>query len=295
MIEPVEWGGWPSCYRLTNGLVEAIVTTAIGPRIVRYGFAGGQNFLLELAGQIGTAGEPEFLARGGHRLWVAPECAGTYAPDNQPCEHRVVGEWLEVTGPQEPATGFRKQLRLRMDDAGKLHVIHRLQNTLQWGVEVSIWALTMMAAGGVGVTGFPPRGTHPECLLPTHPLVMWAFSDLTDSRLTLTQRHLVLRQDPSRKDPNKFGLFNANTWGAYLLRDGLFVKQTTADASLRYPDFGASFEMWTNGDTLELETLSPLVRLEAGQWLEHVETWSVRAGVKIAAWNDEAIDAAIGL
>ena len=294
MIELVDWGGWPCCYRLTNGAIEAIITTAIGPRIVRYGFIGGQNFMLELPGQVGTAGEAEFLCRGGHRLWVAPERAGTYAPDNLPCDHRVAGEWLEVTGPVEPGTGFRKQLRLRMDEAGRLHVIHRLQNTLEWGVEVCIWTLTMMAAGGVGVSGFPPRGTHPECLPPTNPLVMWAFSDLTDSRLTLTKKHLVLRQDAKRADPNKFGLFNINTWGAYLLGEELFIKQSQSDPSRTYCDFGASFEIWTNADTLELETLSPIILLQPQQWLEHLETWSLHSSIKISQWTDGAIDEAIG-
>ena len=295
MIEKLEWGGWQDCYRLSNGEVEAIVTTAIGPRISRYGFVGGQNFLLEFPAEFGTSGEPEFLTRGGHRLWVAPECAGTYAPDNSACEHRLFGEWLEVTAPREPGTGFRKQLCVRMDAAGKLHIIHRLQNTLEWSVEASIWTLTMMAPGGVGIAGFPPRGTHPECLPPTNPLVMWAFSDLTDSRLTLTRKHLIMRQDASRNDPNKFGLFNPNTWGAYLLGTELFMKKTDADPQRMYPDFGASFEMWINADTLELETLSPLTKLQPGKWLEHVETWSIQADVKIAEWNDAAIEAGIGL
>jgi hypothetical protein len=89
----------------------------------------------------------------------------------------------------------------------------------------------MMAPGGVGCTGFPPRGTHPEVLQPTNPLVMWAFTgafdqskktrnikhqnvnndvlsqmsslnvcnllrpaDFSDSRWTFTQKYLILRQ-----------------------------------------------------------------------------------------------------
>ena len=38
----------------------------------------------------------------------------------------------------------------------------------------------MMAQGGHGIHGFPPRGTHPEMLAPTNPLVMWAFTNLAD-------------------------------------------------------------------------------------------------------------------
>ena len=33
------------CVQLSNGTVEVVVATTIGPRIVRYGFVGGDNLL----------------------------------------------------------------------------------------------------------------------------------------------------------------------------------------------------------------------------------------------------------
>ena len=54
-----------------------------GPRVMRYGFAGGQNFFKEFAGQMGKTGEAEWQPRGGHRVWIAPEDpVKSYAPDN---------------------------------------------------------------------------------------------------------------------------------------------------------------------------------------------------------------------
>ena len=291
MIERVSWGGWPNCYRLTDGRSEVIATSDIGPRILRYGCVGGQNFMLERPLEQGTTGEADFVLRGGHRLWVAPERReGTYKADNLPCDVNIHDDVIELTGTLEAGTGFRKQLRLSIDEKGELKVVHGLLNTLQWDVNVSIWALTMMTPGGHGITGFPPRGTHPEHLAPTNPLVMWAFTDLTDPRLTFTPKHLVVRQDTSRTAPFKLGHFNVNSWGAYLLRDELFVKRYRAFEESTYPDFGCSFEIWTNGDTLELETLSPLTQLEPGAWLSHTELWSLRADVAIKEWNDESID-----
>ena len=61
MIERVSWGGWPNCYRLTDGRSEVIATSDVGPRIVRYGFLGGQNFLLERPEEQGTKGEADFV------------------------------------------------------------------------------------------------------------------------------------------------------------------------------------------------------------------------------------------
>jgi hypothetical protein len=152
------------------------------------------------------------------------------------------------------------------------------------------WALSMMAPGGVGIAKFPPRGTHPEDLPPTNPLVMWAFTDLSDPRWTFTKKYLVLRQDPSIQVPQKLGLFNEKTVAAYLLGSDLFVKRYDADPSKVYPDFGASYETFTNGGFLELETLGPLKEVEPGKMVEHVERWSLHQGVTIAEWTDAELD-----
>ena len=52
-MEKTEYKGWPNCYRVTNGEIELIVTGDIGPRIIRFGFVGGQNLFKEFADQIG--------------------------------------------------------------------------------------------------------------------------------------------------------------------------------------------------------------------------------------------------
>jgi hypothetical protein len=212
------------------------------------------------------------VARGGHRLWVAPEIVKvTYALDNGPVKVTVRGNTLEAVQPVEPETGLEKSLVVRLAESGSgVEVLHRIRNTGS-AREIAPWALTMMAPGGIGITRFPPRGTHPEMLLPTNPLVMWAFTDFTDWRWQLSRRYLLLRQDPKVTSPQKAGLFNPDTVGGYLLNGELFVKRTQADPTKRYPDFNSSFETFVNGEMLELETLGPLVRLPKGQTLEHTE------------------------
>ncbi|MEZ5403144.1 MAG: hypothetical protein R2729_25920 [Bryobacteraceae bacterium] len=276
--------------------MELILTADVGPRVIRYGYCGGQNLFLEIAGELGGRGEADFRPRGGHRLWSAPErFPRTYYPDNEPVEIEVHGATVTATAPVERTTGLRKRLRIRMAPVGSsVNVIHAIENTLEWPIEVSAWALTMMAPGGVGISGFPPRGTHPEVLAPTNPLVMWAFTDLSDPRWSFTQRFLVLRHDRERSAPTKLGLFNEKTWGAYLLGEELFVKHYDAKSWERYPDMGASFETFANGDTLELETLSPLTTLDTGESLEHVERWTLSRGVQLGKWDDESISRLVG-
>lgn len=291
-IEKVAYRGWSNCYRITNGRIELVVTGDVGPRIIRCAFAGGTNLFKEYPEQLGKSGEKEFQLRGGHRLWVAPErLETTWAPDNAPVRIRVQGGVLEATAPVEPSTGLEKQIIVKMSDSeDAVEVLHRIRNTNPWRIEFAPWALTMMAPGGTALTGFPPRGKHPEVLLPTNPLVMWAYTDLSDPRWMFFPKYLGLRQDPQRAAPQKIGLFNPHTWGAYLLSEEVFYKETTADPAATYPDFGCSFEIFTNDEFLELETLGPLRAIEPGGVVEHRELWRLMRGVRLSAWTEAELD-----
>ena len=292
-IQKTDFHGWSNSYRVSNAEVELVVTGDVGPRIMRYGFPGGRNFFKEFDAQLGKSGEDAWQPRGGHRLWIAPEDPVlSYAPDNGPVRIEVEGTALGATAPVEALTGLEKQLVVKMAATGTaVEVVHRIRNAGAKPLSLAPWALTMLAPGGWGIHGFPPRGTHPECLLPTNPLVMWAFTNLADPRWRLLAKYLVLQQDPRNPVPQKLGSFNPRTWGAYLLDGDLFVKKTeAAGESSSYPDLGCSFETFTNAEFLELETLGPLRRLEPGESVTHTETWSAHRGVHIDQWNDEELD-----
>lgn len=292
-IEKTSYAGWPNCYRITNGEVELVVTADVGPRIIRYGFAGGQNLLKEFKEQLGKSGEKEWQPRGGHRIWIAPELVpDTYALDNGPIQAVVRDGTLEATQPVEKETGLQKQIIIKLAPSGsRVELIHRVKNTAAKPREFAGWALTMMAQGGVGIHGFPPRGKHPEVLPPTNPLVMWAYTDLSDPRWKFTKKYMTLRQNPKAATPQKLGSFNPKTFGAYLLGSDLFIKTYAGEATpLRYPDFGCSFETFTNADFLELETAGPVRSVKQGETVEHIEHWSLHRNVRISSWTDAELD-----
>lgn len=290
MIEKVAYGGWPNCFRIANGEVELIVTTDVGPRVIRCGFTGGQNLFKEFDGQLGRSGEADWQARGGHRIWIAPEIVpDTYAPDNSPVRATFHDDGIELTAPAEPQTGLEKTIGVQLSSTG-FKVTHRIRNAASKPRTFAAWALTMMAPGGAGITKFPPRGTHPETLAPTNPLIMWAFTDLSDPRWTITKKYLILRQDTRYAAPQKIGHFNEKTMGAYLLGSDLFVKRCSADPSKSYPDFGASYETFVADGFLELETLGPLEEVAPGATVEHVERWSLHKNVVIDEWTDDELD-----
>jgi hypothetical protein len=294
-VEKVAYKGWQNCYRVSNGEVELIVTGDVGPRIIRFGFVGGQNLFKEFAEQLGQANEEKFQLRGGHRVWKAPEDPiATWAPDNVAVSVVPTANGLIATAPVEPLTHLQKEIEVRMADRGtSVEVINRITNKGLFPLEYSSWAITMMAPGGFAITGFPPRGKHPQKLEPTNPLVMWAYTDLSDKRWVFTKKYMALKQELNHPEPQKIGMLNADSWGAYVLNGEAFVKRAEAFPGKAYPDFGASLELFTNSDFLEMETLGPLTQVSPGKTAEQVEHWSLHRGVRLNDFTDDAIDATI--
>ena len=213
-IQKTNFKGYENSWQVSNGEIELVMTGDIGPRILRYGFRGGQNFFKEFDEQMGKTGEPTWQARGGHRVWIAPvDPVKSYAPDNEAVTIHAGERMLTATGPVEALTGIEKTLTVSMAQRGTgVEVTHQLRNAGSEPYRLATWVLTMLAQGGAGIHGFPPRGTHPEMLEPTNPLVMWAFTHLDDPRWRLSRKYLVLRQDPANALPQKLGTYNPHTW-----------------------------------------------------------------------------------
>jgi len=294
-VDKTEYKGWKNCYRVSNGEVELIVTGDVGPRIIRFGFVGGQNLFKEFADQIGKSGEEKFQLRGGDRVWKAPEDPiASWAPDNVPVEITVTSTGLIAREPVEPLTNLQKELEISMAPAGThVNVEHRIANRSLFPLEIAPWALTMMAPGGFVVSRFPPRGHHPVDLEATNPLVMWAYTNFGDRRWTFMRKYLALRQDPQNADAQKIGMFNSETWAAYVLNGEAFIKRARADSSKTYPDFGCSFETFTNDEFLEVETLGPLTKVHPGQTISQTEHWALFRDVQLKGITEEELDRAI--
>ena len=295
-VEKTEYKGWQNCYRVTNGEIELIVTGDVGPRIIRFGFVGGQNMFKEFAEQLGKSGEEKFQLRGGDRVWKAPEDpVATWAPDNVPVQIIPTATGLIARAPIEPLTNLQKEIEIAIAPSGTtVTVSHRITNHSLFTLEFAPWALTMMAQGGIAVSGFPPRGRHPINLEATNPLVMWAYTDLADPRWKFTKKYLTLRQDPNNSNAQKLGSFSVDTWAAYLLNGEAFVKRSNADPTKTYPDFGCSFETFTNNEFLEIETLGPMTKVQPEHMVEQVEQWGLYRNVKPAAITDEELTRVLG-
>ncbi|HEY3379036.1 MAG TPA: hypothetical protein VGL77_16255 [Armatimonadota bacterium] len=288
MITRTEYAGWAHNVKLSNGRIELIATLDVGPRLLRFAFIDGANVMKEFPEHLGGCHEPDWVSRGGHRLWHAPEAIPrTYAPDNAPVSLEELDDFaIRLTPPPETANGIQKQLEVRMGaETDEVTVVHRLTNVGAWEITLAPWALSVMDAGGTAIIPLPEKRPHTEVLTPDFPLVLWPYTDLSDSRLSLGRRYITFAQD-SAKGPAKFGMPLQLGWAAYLVHQTLFVKYFDYLPDAVYPDFGCSFEAFSNEAMLEVESLGPLAPLAPGETVEHVETWRIFANVP--AITDEA-------
>ena len=269
------------CCRLSNGEVELVVTTGVGPRILRYAFAGEENILGEAPDAVAETELGVWRAWGGHRLWTAPEAKPrSYAPDNDPLDFQAAGDNAIRLVQQADASGVQKEMAIALDAGGtNVTVRHRITNRNLWAIEAAPWALTIMNGGGVAVFPQEPFRAWADYLLPARPLVLWHYTDLTDPRWTLGQKYIRLRCDPQSPEPQKIGLLNKQGWAAYLRGETLFVKRAAYVEGASYPDYNCNFETYTAGAFIEVETLGAIARLEPGESAEHTEAWSLLSGV----------------
>jgi hypothetical protein len=300
MIERFPYRGWTNAYKLSNGVVELVVTADVGPRILSYGFCNGGNLLHEVAEDAGKIGGSAFRLYGGHRLWASPEVERTYYPDNTPVSVSQHGNATRFTAPLEaesPGTNLQKELEIELSAAGsQVRITHRIRNEDSYPTTLAAWSPTMMRAGGRAVLPLSPRvAMDKDHYLPVAAFGIWSYTDFADPRWVLGTSYIQLRQisnPQGRFNEQMGGLYNPAGWGAYFWQGLLFVKRATVVRGAQYPDFGCNFELFTNPDFLELETLGPLVKLAPGEVVEHVEHWWLFADVR-GGEDDSWIDSTI--
>ncbi|MDD3927912.1 MAG: hypothetical protein PHT33_14780 [bacterium] len=280
-IEKIEFKGWKNCVRISNGIIELIATTDVGPRIISFGFLDGPNEFAVFDEQAGMIGGDEWRIYGGHRLWHSPEKAvRTYSPDNTPIEMIEEDGKVILRQPTESLTGITKEIELEMSpDEPKLSVVHRITNDNLWAVDLAPWALSVMAPGGTAVVP-QPEYAEENGFAPNRSVSVWPYASMGDDRINWGHDYIMLKQDTMAKGPFKFGLNADSNWCAYANNGHLFVKLFDYIDEALYPDYEASVECYTNDRMLELETLGPLVYLEPGAVIEHPEGWVLLKGIE---------------
>jgi hypothetical protein len=298
MIEEIAYQGWKNNLRLRGAKTELILTLDVGPRVIRYARHDGPNVFVELTAHLGGANEDEWMIRGGHRFWTAPEADHSYDLDNKPVAWKKLGDnAVELTQAPSKKFGFQKTMRVELlpgaDEVVRL--THRLTAIGDQPLDVTPWALSVMNVGGTCVVPQPQadlhpsefpegRAVNPEEFLPDREFVLWPFTNLTDGRYRFSEFFLRLSHR-HKMAATKIGLKLPDQWIAYENKGVVFAKHVARQAGVAYPDHGVNVELFTNDTILEIESLAPLVPLPPGQSRDHIEHWVLRPAT--ASLQDE--------
>lgn len=241
---------------------------------------GKSNLFADLSGEPPIATPyGDFYFRGGHRLWHAPEAMPrTYAPDTG--ELKIIdtpnGVILETN--TEPGTGIRKRIEIRLAlDAPSVHLTHTLINDGMWAVELAPWTITQLRLGGTAILPMPVENADKAGLLPNRQFSFWSYARLDDLRLNLRDDFILFHANAS--PPFKMGYFNPHGWLAYWVDGVLFKKSFNVQSDAIHPDNNCNAELYCNEEFVELESLGPLIKLDASASISHTEIWEISTGL----------------
>ncbi len=207
MIERFSYRGWNNAYKLSNGVVELVVTADVGPRILCYGFRNRENLLHEVETDAGKTGGCEFRLYGGHRLWVSPEVERTYYPDNTAVEVSQQGNASRFTAQREQlplGSNLQKELEIELAATGsQVRITQRIRNDDIHSTTLAPWSPTMMGAGGRAILPLSPRiAMDKDHYLPVGVFGIWSFTDFADP--SMAARHGLYPVAASGKSPRPF-------------------------------------------------------------------------------------------
>lgn len=260
-----------------------------GPRIVGLYLRGSQeNWLAETPEKKISTPHGDYLFRGGHRLWYAPErIPDTYEPDNDGLAVEELADGVRLHQPAEPRTGIRKSIDIHLaPNRAALTLTHRIENTGARSVELAPWAITMLKLGGVAILPQPVDAVDEYSFLPNRHLVLWQYTRIRDPRLELGDEFIRVHAR-AQLPPCKIGYLNRAGWIAYWRKGNLFVKRFAPNADQAHVDFNCNAEVYCNDEFVELETLAPLVQLEPGKSVTHDENWEFYADVALESLPSE--------
>ncbi len=303
-IKTVEsYKDYGKCVEITNGVISALVTAEIGPRIIFFGFSGGQNFMNDNRTLLGGkdmdkpytdffGGGRRWENLGGHRIWLSPESyPETYTPDDKPCTVLKTENGAIFTYAEDTEIGVQKEMEIKMDaDDTNMQVIMRVKNITAEDKEFAVWALSVCSQNGTLII---PMNTVDTGLLPNRKIVLWPYTDPKAENYYWGKKYITVKQIPEGEAyAGKLGTDLNSGTAYYALGDEILCKRyDTNHPSGNYPDGDCSFETYVCNAMIEFETLSELKKVASGETAEHTESWSLcKKPCQVDFKNEESID-----
>ena len=279
LVERISYHGWPDCYLLSNGRVEAVVVPAIG-RVMQLRLAGKADGAFwenrALDGLVHGLAADEWINFGGDKCWPAPQSAwprqqGREWPppvafDSRSAQAAVTEFGVTLTSPVDPGFGIQMVRHVALDTEQPILRIRTIYSKLFGrALRVGIWTITQLRDPKRVAVLLAENSNFPDGYL--------RLLAVQPAELKIEGRLLWLGRHTSEQV--KIG----TDGGSMVWVGASCVLRIDAEAGPgEYPDGGCVTEVYTNPDPLpyvELEALGPLQAINVGDRTERTTAYTL--------------------
>ena len=259
-----------------SGKIKIGIPLEFGIRISHLSYEEGENLFFEQPNSMTELSTPDgWRVRGGHRLWIAPESTDVYYPDNEPVSYEIKNEEIIITQKNDPWLNIEKSMIISFISEDSLKVVHKIKNTSAKTRRCSLWGVSSMAPDGTEYISLEVRDGGYD---PFHKISMWDYTSLGDERVTY-ERELITLKHRSTGKKYKIGVSHPKDCVKYINKGIVFEKRYNIEREKQYPDGDVSFETFMCDHMVEVESLSPLYDIKAGESASHTEIWNLHKSI----------------
>ena len=283
---------FPDTHTLTNGVVVVVVAPRLG-RVIGYHRTGRPNVMwLNQVPKTEDAltATTEWNNYGGDKIWISPQHMwGKIVGRSWPPETTTDGDpWrvieatdrkLVMTSRVSPHLGVRAVRAITLpDDSTTVRLHHRLQRVEANEFPVHVWTVSQTVLPDSALLSF--ADSRPQEI--DRPKSRWRPDFVKADRAAKAARF-----EWPTDTPSKVGTFG--TWVAGVWHDQIFAQYAALDTTAEYAD-NSNCEVFISPTLhyMELELLSPAVRLKVGESIEFTVTWKLLPG-PAGATQDEVV------
>lgn len=289
-VEQTQFSGWRDAWKISNPVCEMVVVPSLC-RVMRLAWKDGDNLLWvspSARGQTYPVDDRQWHNLGGDKVWPTQQSRWHEYTDRQEWPPPLafdsgVGRVESIPGglrlisPLDPDFGAVCVREFVMDPVAPRVRLHQyFEKRTGSAADMSFWTITQVGSPTLAL--LPLGGIAQDGLRYRYLGVI-----VKVRHATLAGESVVLRISPegSQKVGVSANEARNNGWVAatFATSDTLLVESHRLESDGVYPDDDCHAELYTddgtNGPYIELELLSPLRALHAGERLVHDEIWQL--------------------
>lgn len=284
-VEDVSYRGWCNCIKLSNSEVSVIVNPTYGGQILYFGLNEAKENALWADSLVNGWTISEYLKErrspDSGRFDIGPERITEHLHDSiwaGPYQPIVEEDAVRLQSLESRTMGIRVEKIYRLDRKKPvLHVRQKMTNISHREVEYCFWTRTLLPSGGIYYCDARTDTAHPaaysemsllnDSLLPTLP-----------SADRVHYANNIFTAYPGGEVEYRYGINSTTGTFCYLRNHLLYVKQNAYVSNGKYDcNAGINFTnmIYFCNQFIEMEPLSPIVKLQPGESYQYDEVWSL--------------------